>query len=222
MSSFNTIAHSYADGPPRQVPGLAGLHRMMRILLEERVPVDGRVLVLGAGGGMELSAFAEAQPGWTFDGVDPSGPMLESARKATADWADRIGLHEGKIDVAPDGPFDGATGLLVMHFIPREERRETLQSLRRRLKPGAPLVLAHMSYDQDEASRQRWSKRNAAFSASNGMDPVMLETGRQRILAHLPIVSPDDDVAMLREAGFGDIDLFYAAFGFRGWVGYAA
>ena len=221
MSSFDSIAHSYAEGPPRQVPGLAGLHRMMRILLEERVPADGRVLVLGAGGGMELREFAAAQWHWRFDGVDPSPNMLEAARQATAEWSDRIALHPGKIDTAPDGPFDGGTALLVMHFIPREERITTLAGLHARLKPGAPLIVAHMSYGQDEASRQRWSKRNAAFSVSNGMDAAMIETGRQRILAQLPILTPEDDVALLEQAGFTGVDLFYAAFGFRGWVGYA-
>jgi tRNA (cmo5U34)-methyltransferase len=222
MSSFSHIAHTYAEGPPKQVPGLAGLHRMMRLLLEERVPAEGRVLVLGAGGGMELAAFADAPGNWRFDGVDPSANMLEAARQATARWAERIALHEGKIDIAPDGPFDGATCLLVMHFIPCQERVATLAQLRQRLRPGAPLVVAHMSYEQDEASRQRWSKRNAAFSASNGMDAAMLESGRQRILAQLPILSPEQDMELLRQAGFADVELFYAGFGFKGWVGYAA
>jgi tRNA (cmo5U34)-methyltransferase len=82
MTSFSHIATSYAEGPPKQVPGLSGLHRMMQLLLAERVPEDGCVLVLGAGGGMELTTLSEAHPGWRFDGVDPSAPMLEAARVA--------------------------------------------------------------------------------------------------------------------------------------------
>lgn len=221
MSGFDKIAHAYADGPPKQVPGLFSLHRMMRLLLAESVPMDGRVLVLGAGGGMELAEFAAGQSQWRFDGVDPSAKMLEAARQTTQPWADRINLHEGKIDVAPDGPFDGATCLLVMHFIPRDERVATLRELHRRLKPGAPMIVAHMSYDQDETSRQRWSKRNAAFSVSNGMDAAMLELGRQRILSELPILTPADDVLLMEQAGFKTVELFYASFGFRGWIGYA-
>lgn len=61
----------YAEGPPRLVPGPAALHRMTLLLLAERAPSDARVLVLGAGGGMELKVFAEGQPGWRFDGVEP-------------------------------------------------------------------------------------------------------------------------------------------------------
>jgi tRNA (cmo5U34)-methyltransferase len=36
----------------------------------------------------------------------------------------------------------------------------------------------------------------------------------------LPILSPDEDEALLHEAGFSDVALFYAGFTFRGWVGY--
>ena len=60
----------YGDGPPRFVPGYTAMQRMTTLLLAERVPEEGRVLVLGAGGGLELKVFAEAHSGWTFDGVD--------------------------------------------------------------------------------------------------------------------------------------------------------
>ena len=44
MSDFAHVAQRYAEGPPRQVPGLDGLHRMTDLLLAERVPEAGRVL----------------------------------------------------------------------------------------------------------------------------------------------------------------------------------
>ena len=71
----------YAEGPPRFVPGYADLHRMTRILLAERTAPDAQVLVLGAGGGLELKALAEAEPHWRFVGVDPAAAMLELAER---------------------------------------------------------------------------------------------------------------------------------------------
>lgn len=213
--------NAYAEGPPRQVPGFARLHRMTTMLLAERVPSDGRVLVLGAGGGLELKAFAQSHPGWSFDGVDPSADMLRVAEETARPHLDRIRLHEGYMDSAPDGPFDGATALLTFHFIPRDQRLETLAQIRRRLKRGAPLVIAHASFAQTEPDRSLWIARHVAFGAPEGADPAQLEASRQAIADRLSILAPEDEEAMLEEAGFSDVSLFYAGLSFKGWVSYA-
>ncbi|KRA42239.1 class I SAM-dependent methyltransferase [Devosia sp. Root635] len=221
MSHFNeAAAASYLDGPPRQVPGYAGLLRMTALLLAERLSSDARVLVLGAGGGMELKAMADAQPHWSFAGVDPSAPMLRLAGQTVAPHAARVQLHEGYIDAAPEGPFDAATCILTMHFVPREQRLETLRQLRRRLKPGAPFVMAHISFPQTEPDRSLWIARHVAFGAAAGLTAEQMESARQAIGTRLTILSPDEEEALLAEAGFAGISQFYAAFSFRGWVAY--
>lgn len=220
--AFDTAsARSYAEGPPRQVPGYASLHRMVSLLLAERTPSDGRVLVLGAGGGQELKALAEAHPGWGFDGVDPSVDMLRLADEVAAPHRERIRLHEGTIDAAPAGPFDAATSILTFHFIPADERLATLQHLHRRLKTGAPLVLVHLSFPQTEPDRSTWIARHVAFGLSNGTNPAHAESARQAIASRLTILSPEDEVAMLGQAGFPDASLFYAGLSLRGWIAYA-
>ncbi|AYO84290.1 class I SAM-dependent methyltransferase [Methylobacterium brachiatum] len=206
----------YADNPPRMVPGYADMQRMAMLLLAERVPANAKVLVLGAGGGLELKVFTESQPEWSFDGVDPSAAMLELARQTLGNLADRTRLHEGLIDNAPEGPFDGAVCILTLHFIERAERARTLQEVRRRLRPGAPFIVAHFSIPQDE--RDLWLSRYAAFATASGIDRVQAESAKTGIADHLPILSPEEDEALLREAGFTGVSLFYAGFTFRGWV----
>jgi tRNA (cmo5U34)-methyltransferase len=206
----------YADNPPRMVPGYADMQRMAMLLLAERVPANAKVLVLGAGGGLELKVFTESQPEWSFDGVDPSAAMLELARQTLGNLADRTRLHEGLIDNAPEGPFDGAVCILTLHFIERAERARTLQEVRRRLRPGAPFIVAHFSIPQDE--RDLWLSRYAAFATASGIDRVQAESAKTGIADHLPIRSPEEDEALLREAGFIGVSLFYAGFTFRGWV----
>jgi tRNA (cmo5U34)-methyltransferase len=211
----------YAEGPPRFVPGFSDLHRMAAILLAERVPQYGHLLVLGAGGGLELKAFAETQPGWTFEGVDPSAEMLNLAERALGPHAPRARLRQGLIDDASDGPFDAATCLLTLHFLPSEERLRTAIEIRRRLAPGAPFVAAHSSFPQGEDQRDIWLSRYAAFAIASGADPDQAKTARAAVAAHLNLLSPEQDEAILREAGFSNVAMFYAAFTWRGWVGYA-
>lgn len=211
----------YAEGPPRLVPGYEGMQRMAQLLLAERAPGDARVLVLGAGGGLELKAFAQAQPGWTFDGIDPAAEMLKLAERTLGPLAARVRLHHGYIDDAPEGPFDAATCLLTLHFVTLEARRRTVAEVRRRLKPGAPFVVAHFSFSQGEGERALWLSRYAAFAVASGMAPEQMANASAAIDARLTILTPEEDEAILREAGFSNVSLFYAGFTFRGWVSYA-
>lgn len=211
----------YTDGPARFVPGLADLHRMTAILLGERAPEDAHVLVLGAGGGMELKALAEAHPRWTFEGVDPAAEMLKLAERTLGGLASRVTLREGTIEDASEGPFDAAACLLTLHFLDAGERRRTARDIRRRLKPGAPFAAAHSSFPQEPAERAQWLKRYAAFAVAAGVAPGIAEGAREGVAAHLDLLSPEEDERVLREAGFSGVTMFYAAFTWRGWVGYA-
>lgn len=206
---------SYAEDTPRKVPGLGDLHRMAMLLLSERTQPAAHILVVGAGGGMELKAMAEAQRGWTFTGVDPSAAMLDLARRFIEPFNDRIELIEGTIGAAPSGPFDGAICLLTLHFLDRHERLLTLKEIHRRLNPGARLVAAHHSVPGGGA--ERWMARSAAFADRANVDWGKATATAVR-MAGLPLLPVAEEEELLCEAGFSDIELFYAAFSFRGWV----
>jgi tRNA (cmo5U34)-methyltransferase len=223
VSSFSDpdAVARYREGPPRQVPGFADLHRMTDLLVAERTPDDGRVLVLGAGGGLELEHLAAAHAGWEFDGVDPSAEMLRLAEATTQPFAARIRLHEGYVDSAPAGPFHAAVCLLTLHFIPAAERLDTLREIHRRLQPGGPLVVAHHSFPPQPPERDIWLARYAAYAVGSGYAADRMAKNAAAIGERLPVLSPEDDEALMREAGFGDVSLFYAALTFRGWVAHA-
>ncbi|MCI4643414.1 MAG: class I SAM-dependent methyltransferase [Hyphomonadaceae bacterium] len=212
---------NYPSGPPRFMPGFFDVHKMATILLSERIAETGRILVLGAGGGLELKSMAESQPGWTFEGVDPAPEMLKLAAQTMGQNAGRASLVEGYIDSASEGPFDGATCLLTLHFLDRKERRRTLSEIHRRLKPGAPFVAAHASFPQQGEARDQWLSRYAAFAIASGVDPDMAEQARQGVSDTIALLPPEEDEAILRAAGFSGVTEFYRAFTWCGWVAYA-
>jgi tRNA (cmo5U34)-methyltransferase len=211
---------SYATDTPRKVPGLADLHRMAALLLAEAAPASADVLVVGAGGGLELAAMAALEQRWRFIGVDPAPAMLDLAQQAVAPFAQRVQLVMGIIDQAPAGPFDGATCLLTLHFLEHGERLRTLREIRRRLRRGARFVMAHHS--PPEGSAELWMGRSIAFGAEGHSAPSSTLAAARRMTAGLPLLAPSKEEELLHLAGFADVELFYAAFSFRGWVGTAA
>jgi tRNA (cmo5U34)-methyltransferase len=211
-----TAVASYREDTPQKVPGLADLHRMAMLLLAEQAVGSAHILVVGAGGGLETKALAEAQPAWRFTGVDPSPAMLDLARKTLAPVIDRVELLDGTIDQAPAGPFDGATCILTLHHVDRDNRLRTLREIRQRLKPGAKLVVAeHTAVGPDPA---RWMARSVAFGSRSGFDRDGAAATATVMMERLSLLSPLQAEDMVREAGFLDVGLFYAAFSFRGWV----
>lgn len=209
-----TMVANYAESTPRKVPGLADMQRMAMLLLAEQAPAPANILVLGAGGGLELKLFAEAQPHWQLLGIDPSAAMLDLASRTLGPLQQQVTLQQGYIDTAPPGPFDGATCLLTLHFLAPDERLHTMRQIHQRLRPGAKLVVAHHSCPPG-GDLTLWLSRSVAFAndaAVAAAPAVAAMAGR------LPILSATEDEALIRKAGFSDVALFYAAFSFRGWV----
>ncbi|MCK0538416.1 hypothetical protein [Alcanivorax quisquiliarum] len=110
--------------------------------------------------------------------------------------------------------------MLTLHFLAPPQRLQTLKALQQRLRPGAPLVVAHHSFPR--VSQDLWLRRNANLLMAKGVPAAQAEAGISTMKERLPALSPAADEALLAEAGFTDIQLFYAGFTFKGWVCYRA
>jgi tRNA (cmo5U34)-methyltransferase len=66
----------------------------------------------------------------------------------------------------------------------------------------------------------RWLSRYAAFAEASGVPASDARNAAAAINSRLTLLSADQEVAMLKEAGFDNVDLFYAGFTFKGWVAY--
>lgn len=212
-------AATYAGNARDRVPGLDDLHRMVTLLLAEGATDQAHILVVGAGGGMETKAMASAQPTWRFTGVDPSPAMVYAARLALEPFADRVRLLEGTVEQVPLEPFDGATCLLIMHHLTREERLHTLTQTHQRLRRGARLIM--VEHTAVTSNAVAWMARSVAFGERSKSDRELAEATAKRMVDHLTLLTPDEEVELLVDVGFEDIEMFYAALSFRGWVAIA-
>lgn len=205
------------------VPGYATFHRQVVQLLDETIPESSHVLVLGAGGGIELQAFHTAKPQWTFTGVDPAGAMLEKAKQVIGEEAaSKVNWVVGYIPDAPEGPFDAATCLCTLHFVADDgQKLEALQAIHKRLKPGAPLVLLDLCLDKKGPQFDKLIHRYAQFAINSGFPAEAMNAMKSTVTAQLNCVSQSRLEELLTQAGFKDVELFFAGFSWRGLAAYA-
>ena len=212
----------YTEGPGRFVPGYQVMQRMAAQLIGETIGRQGDVLVIGAGGGLEIEAFARLEQDWRFVGVDPAKPMLDAARALVEQAGAKALWHEGYVFDAPGGPFDAAMCLLTLHFVPDDGGKlETLRAIRDRLKPGAPFVLVDLCMEKGAKDHDLRIARYQAFALNSGAEAEDVADTVNRVRNVLNTVSPARDEDLLAQAGFRDAGLFYAGLSWRGWVAYA-
>lgn len=214
------FAKRYLEKGSPFVPAYAEMTRLAGQLIGEAIGSEGRVLVVGAGGGRELAAFAGRAPNWSFIAVDPSAEMLKIARGRAGDdkFEGRTEYVEGLVFDAPRGPFDAATCLLTLHFVPDDGAKlETLRAIRSRLKPGAPFLLVTLCIDLTAPRAEAHLRRYRDYALQSEAAEKDVAATCDRVRTGLHMVPAAREEALLAEAGFSNIDLFYAALSWRGW-----
>lgn len=199
------------------------LFTMAYAALRANADDDAKVLVVGAGTGMEICTFAPLSPGWRMMGVDPSSDMLAVARQKISGMQlqDNASLFQGYTHELPeDELYDAATCILVMHFLPDDGAKlRLLQSISQRLRSGATLVLVDGYGDPGSAEFKQTLNAWRAFPVAKGVDPAVVEDGFNNTILRLIKFIPEPRIAaLLDEAGFAEPSRFFTSFLYGGWI----
>ena len=220
---FDTeMATEYDKGVRRTLPTYDALFRLVQTYLRKHTKKDADVLIVGAGGGTELAILGPGNPQWTFTAVDPAAPMLDLARDKAQhlQLVERVKFIEGTIDdVETDSLYDASTFMLVFHFIQDDsEKLQQLTNIRKRLKSGAPFILASMYGNPGSAEFDELFSLWKAY----WLDATNLTAGEmdemEATVRGLSFIPEEKIVAMLSEAGFGNIAKFFTTNMFGGWI----
>jgi tRNA (cmo5U34)-methyltransferase len=227
MTADNTT--SFDVNPPMPVGDWDATARMVNAgyelvfelataLLRAHCPAEAHLLLVGAGGGMEVRTFAAAEPGWRLTGVDPSAEMLALAQaKAEASGqAGRVRLLRGTVDDLPaEARFDAATLFYTLMYLPDDgSKLRLLRGIAARLRPGALFLLVDATTDRRARFLPAWRR----YTEARGMPAAQMAALLERLAGRVNAVTEARELALLDEAGFHDVAPFCAVFHGTGWV----
>lgn len=205
------------------IPGYEALHQLACMVVAECTGGHGRVLVAGAGTGAECVALAQACPALHLVGVDPAKDMLALAEHKVAEHglAERVRLYPCAVSDLPTfEPFDAATLMLVLHFLPDDGAKAALLAdMAKHMKPGAPLVLADLfgpAWDEPWQAELRTFWRHLQRAA--GIAPADIDKGFSHVDRDIHPVTEARLAQLLTAAGFSAPQPFFRALCFGGWV----
>ena len=206
----------------RVIPGYRTLFPMFTAIIEPDLPAGARVLVVGAGTGVELVTLKRARPDLRLHGVDPSGQMLELARRrmAEAGLASGVSLQLGYAsDIVARPRFDAATLINVLHFVPDDGGKAALlNDIAARLRPGATFVLFDLHGDPGSEEHERYMPAWGRYWKIRGMTDDEMRAFDERVRDGIHFVSAERVLELARDAGFTDPQRFFKGMLYGGWT----
>ena len=212
---------TYDDRIVRMVPGYEVVLQLTDIVLGAELPKDARVLIVGAGTVAEVVACGKSHPDWRITAVEPSVEMSKIGRAKTdaAGLSARVEWQETPLKkLSTSEPYDAATLLLVLHFLPDDGGKAALlENIAERLKPGAPLVLSTFVGDPQTTRSKKIYDLCRAWAVAHGVPP---EEAAEKISLSRPdvyTISEERIKVLLRNAGFIDVQRIYQALAATAW-----
>jgi tRNA (cmo5U34)-methyltransferase len=209
---FDRQASSYDKQWARMSPIRDCLHFLLDAVFVD-LPVDARILCVGAGTGAELAYLARRFPQWRFTAVDPSGAMLDKCReRANAEgYLSRCSFHEGYLESLPrEDMHDGATCFLVSQFILAQEARvEFFRSIANRLRSGGILASSDLAFDASSENYDALLRTWLITMQSAGVQLDVLEKARAAYAKDVAILPPERVASMIESAGFESSIAFF-------------
>lgn len=216
---FNERAKIYDDEIERIIPGYRALHDISHHILKSSLPENAHLLIGGSGTGKEAIGYALDNPGWKITGFDIAEEMVRIASSKVEQHGlkSRIELIHGDVSQVFQENFDGATSLLVAHFIPKKEKEAFIRQIHLRLKPGAKFIIADVCNDKDSTKFEDYLSVWQSFQLQT-RDKKDVDEMFKHIRENLNYITPEETIELLSYCGFTRIRHFWKSLLINGFM----
>lgn len=175
----------------REIPHRLTAEELLLDSLPERVD---RCLDLGTGDGRLLALVRDRHPSATATGLDSSAPMLaRAAQRFDGDPAVELRIHDLRLPLAEPGALDVVVSGLAIHHLEDQRKRELFAEVHALLAPGG--VFANLDL--------------VAAASPQMHERFRREIGRVEDDPSDRLADLSDQLAWLRDAGFGEVDCHF-------------
>ena len=218
-----SVVRVFDDMVSRSVPLYEAIQELMAlIVLRCRAP--GTVCYLGCSTGATFSALMKQAPEpLHLIGIDQSPDMLEACRdKLTPNLGNhRLTLHCADLEALPDG-IGGEWGAVVLslvaQFLRPLSRQKLLADAARRLRPGGCLVLLEKTVQRSPRINRIFIDCYHDYKSARGYSEIEIARKREALENRLIPFRPEENLIMLREAGFAEAEIFFTWLNFQGYL----
>jgi tRNA (cmo5U34)-methyltransferase len=190
----------------RSVPAYTDGQELIADLADQLVPPGGRVYDLGCSTGSLTAQLAErlAPRRAEIIGVDREPGMTERAQMRCAALP-HVRFETASLQELEFEPADMIVSYYTLQFLPLRSRSRVVSRIHDALVPGGTFVLFEKVLASSARNQATAQGAYADWKGRQGFNDEEIAAKARSIRGVLAPLSPDENDAMLREAGFDDM-----------------
>jgi tRNA (cmo5U34)-methyltransferase len=216
----------YRNLGDKLVIGQKGGYDSLATVLNMELQKQSDILIIGGGGGKEISTLQKYSDTWNFTVIDPSGKMLKFAEY----WIEKenVGqktkLLKGYLSDFDfkESSFDAITCMAVFHYIEKSDRQDILNQIKKVLKPNGLFIWSVAVKPDTEKDFDYFKRMYRQFPTQNGIESNMVDNIIHTLENDYKMLTSKEEFEMIKESGFKDrIEIFSSLFFKTYVVGYS-
>ena len=221
--TFNDrVADVFDDMLGRSVPYYRTVIDGMAQLLAGHLPPGATIYDLGCSTGTTLLELARCLPELDlhYIGIDNAPAMLDKARRKSAMFNKSKLLHFIEADIT-SCPLPQATAIIcnyTLQFLRPLTRQSFVRRIYKALPPGGVFLLSEKTISHAGRLNRDFIEIYHAFKKRQGYSELEIAAKREALENVLIPFSLEENIGLLREAGFEEIEPFFKWFNFTALV----
>tara|TARA_B100000686_G_C16670675_1_gene906259 strand:+ start:463 stop:1206 length:744 start_codon:yes stop_codon:yes gene_type:complete len=217
-----SVAQVFDDMLERSVPFYHECQEATIQLCSTFATDNSTVYDLGCSTGILLKHLAETLPeSIRLVGIDSSEPMLEKARERLRHYSSKRSLNLNLSDLNSENLFKGASVIIMnytLQFIPPQNREKLVRQIKSSLSPGGALILIEKVKGRGKLLEKEFVSLHHQFKHNRGYSNSEIARKKEVLENVLVPLGGEENVELLRMAGFEEVDVFFRWFNFAGFV----
>lgn len=216
------VADVFDDMVERSVPFYTEIQRMTCQLAADFAVENSNIYDLGCSTGTTFHRLdAALDPGVAFVGIDNSPPMLDQARLKLAEVSKRRRVDLHLADIEGGYPLENASGVLMvltLQFIRPLQREKLARKIFAGLRHGGVLIVVEKLLSADSTLNRLFIDHYYDLKRAQGYSDTEINQKRESLENVLIPYRMDENVALLKEAGFTHVEEFFRWYNFCGFI----
>jgi tRNA (cmo5U34)-methyltransferase len=217
--SFNDrVAEVFDDMIERSIPFYRTVMDCMAQLLANRLPEGATLYDLGSSTGTTLLELSRrmAAKNIHYIGIDNAPAMVAKARQKSAQYG-KGDLLQFRLDDITRCPLPEASAIIcnyTMQFLRPMNRQVFIKRLYQELSADGILILSEKTISTASRLNRDFIEQYHAYKRQQGYSEMEISTKREALENVLVPFSVDENIALLRSAGFEEVEIFFKWFNF--------